>query len=76
MAIHPDLIHALEDIDAATKDVAKEVDVLRSQAKVGMTAEDVAAAHDRMHAQADKLRGIAKDIETPVPPQPEVDPVG
>jgi hypothetical protein len=68
MAIHPDLLHALEDIDAATNDVAQEVDDLRSAVSVGMSAEDVEAVHARMHAQAEKLRGIAKDPEAPVPP--------
>jgi hypothetical protein len=62
MPIHPDLLHALEDIDAATNDVAQEADDLRAQT--------------RMHAQADKLRGIAADPAIPVPPEPEVDPVG
>lgn len=71
MAIHPDLIHALEDIDAATNDVAQEVDDLRSQISVGMTPEDVAAVHDALHAKADRLRSIAADPEVPVPPAPD-----
>lgn len=67
MAIPEDILHALDDIDAATNDVAAEVDELRASVKPGMTPEEVEAVHARMHAQADRLRGIAKDPENPVP---------
>lgn len=67
MAIHPDLLHALEDIDTATNEVAAEIDELRQQVKIGMTAEDVEAVHARLHGQAERLRGVAKDPENPVP---------
>ena len=54
---------ALADLDAATNEVAAELDQLRGE----LTGADQAVA-DRISAAANRLRGLAADPENPVPP--------
>lgn len=57
---------ALADLDAATNAVADELDELR-----GDLADQDSAVALRISAAADRLRGLAADPETPVPPVEE-----
>jgi uncharacterized coiled-coil protein SlyX len=54
---------ALADLDAATNEVAAELEDLRDL----LTGADQAVA-DRITAAAGRLRGLAADPEQPVPP--------
>lgn len=68
-----ELIDALAKIDTATNEVATVVTQLRDLVKTGMSAEDVAVVRGNMTAVADRLTGIAKDPNAPVPvPEPLV----
>jgi F420-0:gamma-glutamyl ligase len=60
---------ALADLDAATNQVAAELDTLRGE----LTTADSAVA-DKIAAAANRLRGLAADPTNPVPapaPAPE-----
>lgn len=54
---------ALADLDAATNEVAAELDDLKAQ----LSGADQAVA-DRITAAATRLRGLAADPDNPVPP--------
>lgn len=61
---------ALADLDAATNEVAAELDELRD-----LVAGNDAAVADRISAAATRLRGLAADPENPVPELPTGPPV-
>lgn len=57
--------NALAELDAATNDVAAEIDELRGQ----VASVDQATA-DRLGVVSARLRGLAADPEQPVPAPP------
>lgn len=59
---------ALADLDAATNEVAAELDELRD-----LVAGNDAALADRIGAAATRLRGLAVDPDNPVPDGPDAD---
>lgn len=56
---------ALADLDAATNEVADELDALKNQ-----LSEVDGTVADRITAAAARLRGLAADPDNPVPPAP------
>jgi len=65
----------LNDIDAATNEIAAVVDGLRNDIKMGMTQAEVDAARAKGTGIVTRLKSIAADPNNPVPtPPPEPTP--
>ncbi len=70
MAVSAEFQAALNRLDTETNEIAAEVLKLRETISTSMTPEEVASAQAFLTAVSDRLDGIAKDPNAPVPPGP------
>jgi hypothetical protein len=63
-----EMIAKLAEIDAATNNIAADIELLKAQIGVGMTPEQVAEVQAVLDAAAAKLQGVAAVVPEPEPP--------
>jgi Asp-tRNA(Asn)/Glu-tRNA(Gln) amidotransferase C subunit len=67
MAIPQALIDAMNRLDTETNEISAKVAELRDQISTSMTPAEVESVQTQMSAIADRLDGLAKDPQNPVP---------